>query len=157
MVLAKDQAGCRFLQSQIESSDELFQIVFRATIQDLAVLMVDPFGNYLVQKLVERCSSDQMRQVVLAMRDKPLQICKDLHGTRSVQKIVEVLTTSPHKRLLSEYLLSVFVNLTYEINGNHVIQKILNSWSSEDKQFLYDAMMSNCAQIACHMHGCCIM
>ena len=38
-----------------------------------------------------------------------------------------------------------------------MIQKILNSWSHEDKQFIYEAMMANCSTIACHMHGCCIM
>ena len=47
-ILAKDQAGCRFLQSQIELKQELFSIVFEATIGDFADLMVDPFGNYLV-------------------------------------------------------------------------------------------------------------
>mmetsp|Transcript_533 Transcript_533/g.669 ORF Transcript_533/g.669 Transcript_533/m.669 type:complete len:156 (+) Transcript_533:2064-2531(+) len=119
--------------------------------------MRDPFGNYLVQKLVEHCTEDQLRQAVTTIKAEPLVICKDLHGTRSVQKLVEVLTHSPHKRLLEEYLLSEFVKLTFEINGNHVIQKILNSWQPADKQFIYEAMMSNCAEIACHMHGCCIM
>lgn len=88
---------------------------------------------------------------------EPLRICKDLHGTRSIQKIVDVLKTSPHKGLLSAYLTREFVPLTCEINGNHVIQKILHSWSATDKQFIYDAMVANCDKIACHMHGCCIM
>ena len=87
----------------------------------------------------------QLRQVVETIKDEPLVICKDLHGTRSIQKIVEVLTQSPHKKLLADYLAREFVPLTSEINGNHVIQKILNSWSPQDKQFIYDSMMENCA------------
>ena len=59
LVLAKDQAGCRFLQSQIERED-LFEIVLDATINNFAELMLDPFGNYLVQKLVEKCGDKQL-------------------------------------------------------------------------------------------------
>ena len=59
--------------------------------------MRDPFGNYFTQKLVEKCSDEQLREVILTIGDEPLIICKDLHGTRSIQKIVEILTESPHK------------------------------------------------------------
>ena len=131
--------------------------MFDAAIEDFSNLMRDPFGNYLIQKLVERCTDEQLRKVVLTISKEPLLICKDLHGTRSIQKIVEVLKPSPHKTLLAEYLVREFVPLTCEINGNHVIQKILNSWAPADKQFIYQAMMDNCGNIACHMHGCCIM
>ena len=141
---------------QIERED-IFEIVFNAVIVGFAGLMMDPFGNYLVQKLVEKCSDDQLRQVVMTIENDPLLICKDLHGTRSIQKIVDVLRTSTHKSLLAGYLTREFVALTCEINGNHVIQKILYSWSHHDKQFIYDAMVANCGKIACHMHGCCIM
>ena len=56
-----------------------------------------------------------------------------MHGTRSVQKIIEVLELSEHKKQLSKYLLEDFIPLSHDINGNHVIQKILNTWSSRDK------------------------
>ena len=97
------------------------QVVFDAAIEDFSDLMRDPFGNYLIQKLVERVTDEQMREVVLTIREDPLMICKDLHGTRSIQRIVEVLTNSPQKKLLAEYLMRDFVPLTREINGNHVI------------------------------------
>jgi len=47
--------------------------------------------------------------------------------------------------------------LSEDINGNHVIQKVLNSWSHEDNQFIYDIMTQMCKEIACHKHGCCVM
>ena len=55
VALAKDQGGCRFLQTQIER-DDLRPLVFEATISSFSELMRDPFGNYLIQKLVEMSS-----------------------------------------------------------------------------------------------------
>ena len=60
VTLAKDQGGCRFLQSQIERED-LRSIVFDATIANFSDLMRDPFGNYLIQKLVEMGSDEQLK------------------------------------------------------------------------------------------------
>jgi pumilio RNA-binding family len=47
--------------------------------------------------------------------------------------------------------------LSREINGNHVLVKILQSWSSVDKQFIFDKLVAKCVQISCHKHGCCLM
>lgn len=47
--------------------------------------------------------------------------------------------------------------LAEDINGNHVIQKILFTWKPVFNQFIYDAMIKQCVQIACHKHGCCVM
>ncbi len=49
------------------------------------------------------------------------------------------------------------VKLSYDINGNHVIFKVLSCWRPEQKQFIYDSFMENCETIAKHKHGCCIM
>jgi len=38
-----------------------------------------------------------------------------------------------------------------------VIQKILFTWKPQHNQFIYEAMMAKCVEIACHKHGCCVM
>jgi hypothetical protein len=88
---------------------------------------------------------------------EPVKLCKDAHGTRSVQKIIEVVTLDTHFNLIKGYLMYRIKEMSEDINGNHVIQKILSSWNSKNNQFLYDAMVSRCVEIACHKHGCCIM
>ena len=65
-------------------------------------LMQDPFGNYLTQKIVENSEGDQLREIVTRVEEGPLELCKSMHGTRSIQKIVEYLKDSPHKVILSK-------------------------------------------------------
>lgn len=57
--------------------------------------MNDPFGNYFTQKLVEICNHEQLHKVIYSLRESPVELCKSMHGTRAIQKIVEVLAPLP--------------------------------------------------------------
>lgn len=62
------------------------------------------------------------------MKDGIFKICIDTHGTRSIQKIIEVCTKPRHFKALIELIGPILVKLSHDINGNHVIQKILKDW-----------------------------
>lgn len=49
------------------------------------------------------------------------------------------------------------VTLIKDLNGNHVIQRCLHRMSSENKQFIYNAVSENCIEVATHRHGCCVL
>lgn len=49
------------------------------------------------------------------------------------------------------------VVLIKDLNGNHVVQKCLNKLAPEDNQFIYDAVATNCVEVATHRHGCCVL
>ena len=68
MSVAKDQNGCRFLQRKFdEGGPAAIQAVLPEVLEHLIDLMMDPFGNYLIQKLLDRCSEEQR----LAVRAVP--------------------------------------------------------------------------------------
>ena len=67
MGVAKDQNGCRFLQRKFEEGGAAaIAAVFPEILDNLIELMIDPFGNYLIQKLLDRCSEEQRLQVKAA-------------------------------------------------------------------------------------------
>ena len=49
------------------------------------------------------------------------------------------------------------VDLIQDLNGNHVIQKCLNHLSSEEAQFIFDAVGEHCVIVGTHRHGCCVL
>ena len=60
MAVAKDKNGCRFLQRKFdEGGAAAIQAVLPEVLEHLIELMMDPFGNYLIQKLLDRCSEEQ--------------------------------------------------------------------------------------------------
>ena len=49
------------------------------------------------------------------------------------------------------------VTLIKDSNGNHVVQRCLQRLCSADNQFLFDAAVEHCIEIATHKHGCCVL
>lgn len=55
-------------------------------------LMTDQFGNYLCQKIIEVATDEELRMIVTTVLPELIKISMNIHGTRSVQTLVEVLS-----------------------------------------------------------------
>ncbi|CAK9271028.1 unnamed protein product [Sphagnum jensenii] len=159
-LIAKDQHGCRFLQKKFdEGGPEDVEKIFREIISHITELMKDPFGNYLVQKLLEVCDEKQRMEILHAvtMDGELVSISLNMHGTRAVQKLIETLKSPEQVAMVIKALADGVVELIKDLNGNHVVQRCLQKLSHEDNQFIFDAAASHCVEIATHRHGCCVM
>ncbi|CAG8547830.1 6137_t:CDS:10 [Acaulospora morrowiae] len=156
--LCKDQHGCRYLQKKLEEkNDQYLSIIFNEVFSHFVELMTDPFGNYLCQKLLEYCNDDQRTIIIETVAPELVNISLNMHGTRAVQKMIEFLSTPKQVRTVIVALNHNVVTLIKDLNGNHVIQKCLHRLSSEDNQFVYNAVSKNCVEVATHRHGCCVL
>lgn len=171
--LCKDQHGCRFLQRQLDagqsasvkaggsekdSSREIAAtVIFNEIYLKIVELMVDPFGNYLIQKLFENVSADQRLILVKNAAPEFVRIALDPHGTRALQKLIECISTPEESRFIIESLMPHIVPLSRDLNGNHVVQRCLQRLSPEENQFVFDAASTYCIEIATHRHGCCVL
>ncbi|CAL9243827.1 unnamed protein product [Arabidopsis halleri] len=159
--LAKDQHGCRFLQRIFAEKDgNDIEMIFNEIIDYISELMIDPFGNYLVQKLLEVCNEDQRMQIVHSITRKPgllIKISCDMHGTRAVQKIVETAKGEEEISIIISALKHGIVNLIKNVNGNHVVQRCLQYLLPHCGKFLFEAAITHCVDLATDRHGCCVL
>ncbi|CAN6841666.1 unnamed protein product [Brassica oleracea] len=159
--MAKDQHGCRFLQRKfVEGDGNDIDMIFNEIIDYISELMIDPFGNYLVQKLLEVCSEDQRMQIVHSIARKPgllIKISCDMHGTRAVQKIVETVKRQEEIAIIVSALKHSVVTLIKNVNGNHVAQRCLQYLLPHCKKFLFEAVMTHCVELATDRYGCCVL
>ncbi|KAK3031486.1 hypothetical protein RJ639_036000, partial [Escallonia herrerae] len=159
--LAKDQYGCRFLQRMFdEGTPQDVQTIFNEIIDHVVELTVNPFGNYLMQKLLEVSNEEQRMQILLMVTKEPgelVRISLNTHGTRVAQKLIESLKTKQQILLVISALQLGFLSLIKDLNGNHVVQRCLQCLSSEDNEFIFVAAAKYCVDIATHQHGCCVL
>lgn len=158
--VAKDQHGCRFLQRKLdEAKPDDVEKIFQEIKEHVVQLMTDPFGNYLVQKLLDACNEVHRTAILEAVtkNDDLISISLNMHGTRAVQKLIETLQTPDQISMLISCLKRGVVTLIKDLNGNHVVQRCLQRLKNEDNQFIFDAAASHCVEIASHRHGCCVL
>ncbi|KAK7400310.1 hypothetical protein VNO78_11515 [Psophocarpus tetragonolobus] len=160
-LMAKDQHGCRFLQKMFdEGTPEDVQVIFNEIIDHVVELMMNPFGNYLMQKLLDVCNEEQRMHILLIITEEPGQLVRislNTHGTRVVQKLIETLKTRQQISLAVSALEPGFLALIKDLNGNHVVQRCLLCLSNEDNKFIFVAAAKYCVDIATHQHGCCVL
>lgn len=54
---------------------------------------IDPFGNYLCQKLLEHANDEQRTVLVNNAAPELVKIALNQHGTRALQKMIEFIST----------------------------------------------------------------
>lgn len=88
--------------------------------------MVDQFGNYLCQKIIEVCNDSELKQLVNVIIPSIVKITTNIHGTRSIQTLIDILSKNLEffrdeiSRIIAAITPSVR-ELSLNVHGNHVI------------------------------------
>lgn len=148
--LATDQFGCRFLQKKLESPTEsnLARDLMYEQIKGCFLdLILDSFGNYLIQKLCEYLTLDQKTFLIQLIYPHVFQISINQYGTRSLQKIIDTVDNESQIDLITKGFsqehtsIEQVVTLINDLNGNHVIQKCIFKFPPSKFDFIIDAIV----------------
>ncbi|XP_028772600.1 pumilio homolog 12-like [Neltuma alba] len=161
LLLAKHQFGCRLLQEMMTGlKTEEISLIFSELIEHVSELMLDPFGNYVFQKMLEVCTEEQRTEIILMVTKAKFQLVNislNMHGTRAVQKLLEHVTTRNQRAIIMSALTPGVVALTKDINGHHVVLHCLKQLSVEENRHLLNEVANRCFEIATDKSGCCVL
>lgn len=182
--LSRDQVGCRLLQQALdEEGDTAATAILNEGLSFWGEAMVDPFGNYLFQKILEKITSTERVLLIKTVSPRLVNASLNLHGTRSVQKVVELCAIDEAAHMLDELddskshdspmgektkketaaeiltkaLTPAAARLCIDSHGNHVIQRILLKLPYQYSQFVFEAVANSVGDVARHRHGCCVI
>lgn len=167
--LSRDQVGCRLVQQALdEEGSNAATLILNEGLPFWGEAMVDPFGNYLFQKVLEKITSEERIMLIRTVSSRLVNASLNLHGTRSVQKIVELCAQDEAKagdakegesgsEILTKSLASAAARLCIDSHGNHVIQRILLKLEHKHSHFVFDAVAESVGDVARHRHGCCVI
>jgi hypothetical protein len=167
--LSKDQIGCRLVQQALDDEGPTAAtLILNEGLPFWGEAMVDPFGNYLFQKVLEKVTADERIMLVKSISQRLVNASLNLHGTRSVQKVVELCALDEQVRsntaqeesaadVLTATLAPAAARLCIDSHGNHVIQRILLKLGPKHTQFVFAAVAASVGDVARHRHGCCVI
>ena len=96
------------------------------TLELMPDVMTNQFGNYLVQRLIESAPVYALKKLVPAVAPVMVEIAVDMHGTRTIQTLVEMSGKHPaqmHNELLmmGQEMSRFGIDLALDPHGNHVV------------------------------------
>jgi hypothetical protein len=164
--MLKDQKGSKLIQKKIEEkSPEFLYKLYEQIKNNLFDIMTDQYGNYVIQKFVENCDkkilSNMLKKLSENTNSKTLyEICINSYGTRPLQKLLENLSynmTQHDINIILNMVKGYVQNLIKDINGNRVIQSIIQNIKNKELLTpIYKEMSENIIDIIKTKSGCCV-
>ena len=68
--------------------------------------MMNPFGNYFVQMMLDHASTEHKQKIVQSIRGSVIELCNSKNGNRVVQKLFEVVDEMERVIIICVYVLS---------------------------------------------------
>ncbi|KAJ8398020.1 hypothetical protein AAFF_G00430970 [Aldrovandia affinis] len=156
MEFSQDQHGSRFIQLKLERANPAErQLVFSEILQAAYQLMVDVFGNYVIQKFFEFGSLDQKLALAERIRGHVLSLALQMYGCRVIQKALEFIPSE--QQVISEMVRELdghVLKCVKDQNGNHVVQKCIECVQPHALQFIIDAFKGQVFALSTHPYGC---
>ena len=137
IVCNNDQQASIFLQQKLKvgTIDQKFEIV-QAIIDQAYPLMVNRFGNFLVQRCFEHGTPEQVVAIAQAIRGNTLNLSMDAFGCHVVQKAFDCVPEE-YKAIMVHELLRRIPETVIHRYACHVWQKLFElRWSGEPPQIM---------------------
>ncbi|TKA24013.1 hypothetical protein B0A50_06904 [Salinomyces thailandicus] len=137
IVCSNDQQASIFLQQKLKvgTIDQKYEIV-QAIIDQAYPLMVNRFGNFLVQRCFEHGTPEQVVAIAQAIRGNTLNLSMDAFGCHVVQKAFDCVPEE-YKAIMVHELLRRIPETVIHRYACHVWQKLFElRWSGEPPQIM---------------------
>jgi pumilio RNA-binding family len=158
---ATDQHGSRFLQQNLESSQDAAEkaAVLNMILPQTKAMSKDQYGNFVIQKLFDIGTSDQRKALADELEGEVVNLSMDQHGCRVIQKALQLLPRDSQTKLAGELVDPTgredrVGDCIENMHGNHVIQKCIEQMPPDSVNFIIDSVNRRIDTMAEHMYGC---
>ncbi|KAF2397182.1 ARM repeat-containing protein [Trichodelitschia bisporula] len=136
--------GCCVLQRCIDhaTGNQKTQLVAHITSNALA-LVQDPFGNYVVQYILDLNIPDFTRPLCLSFLTKLIELSKQKFSSNVIEKCLRVSDVVTKRRMIEELLIAPteMEKILKDLYANYVIQTALEYGDPEIKARLWDIVI----------------
>ena len=119
--------------------------------------MIDSYANYFCQKFFGYLKNDDK---ILFLQNIQINFCNIANnkiGTYPLQAIIEQLKIEREKEILIEFVKANAIEMFYDSQGVHVIEKIIICFEEDKINFIYDLALENFMKLANNTNGLCIV
>lgn len=149
-----NQTNSKDLQGVFESNPTLIKTFFKSILNHCGDMIADPYGNYLLTSIIQRCDSLQRYLIINRIASKVLEASMTISGSRCLQHLIEASKDDqPTMTLLWKFLKPEGAMLCSHPYGNHCIQKLLKTMNIFCFPDLIQVIIDNFKSICLNRYG----
>ena len=154
------QIGSRIMQKYLKRFPSYIRTLL---INKLSIyfqnLMCDTYGNYFCQKLYNISELDQRIIILNSLKDCFINISKNSCGAHVIQFIIGEAQSKEEKKIIIEYISNHELELAFDPEGTHVLQKIITCFSENERHNLNDILLipDNLNALCLDSKGICVI
>ena len=127
-----NQIGSRIMQKYLKKFPSHIRTLLITKVSPyFDKLMCDTYGNYFCQKLYKVSELNQRISILNILNNNFVTISKNKCGAHAIQSIIGEIQNIKEKNIVLEYIKYHELELAYDTEGTHVLQKILSVFEEE--------------------------
>ncbi|OMJ81818.1 hypothetical protein SteCoe_17640 [Stentor coeruleus] len=154
--MAKTKTGSKRLQQCIaKSRPEEIEKIVTSVAPYMGDLMIDLYGNYMCQTLVQSCSSSQRLALLSGMKNSIIRIACNSRGTHALQNLISIANLPDEENIYQQCFQGHIFELSKDPNSSHVIQRLL--MTVKNKYFIIKEILGRVKDLAMDKLGLCVI
>jgi len=152
--IAKSYQGSKVIQQFISrATQQEIDLLIQEISAKIEELILDPYANYMIQSLMQSCSSEQRYRLLKRIAPSMIKIACHKKGTHSLQVIVTLMHKEAEHEIIREALKDYISDLAVDPCATHVIQKLITIIPIDNIGFIYEPIVRDFIHIAKHSYG----
>jgi hypothetical protein len=146
----KRKSGSLFIQEICKKDISLCSKILNEIFLDLPDLMIDSYGNYLIQLIYENLIFDYKIKLLSQIRNNIFKICNNSVGSLAIQHIIDNFSSVNERFILIDVFKKIEVLRSVASNyfGVQVIAKIISTFDENCINFIGDYVFMNFENLA---------
>jgi len=158
VAFAKNQQGSKYLQRVLaKASPDILDFIVVEVGDNLHELMVDSYGNYFCQKLLQSSSSKQRLYLLEKISPHIVKISCDKRGTHSMQSLIQLINMEAEEKQLETAVMDNVIELSFDPNGTHVLQKVILTVKANKLDYIFYSCLDKFIDLSLDANGLCVI
>ena len=152
------QKGSRSIQNILSTvSEKEIDLILKKIKTKSSEIMIDKYGNYFFQKLIELCTPKQRHFLLLSIKDHFVEISNNSFGTHPLQLLIEKITSKNEKEVVLKSIENNELNLSLDSKGTHVLQKFISITKDEERLSINKNLLDILPKLINDPFGVCVL
>ena len=156
-VLCTQKGARETLKILVKLHPQCKTVLLNLVSKSLTKIMSDTYGNYFIQKILEKVDQHQVHLILTSIKKDFIKISKNFSGTHAMQALINKITSSEDENIVISAVTGHELEIGVDQSASHVLQAVLAKISEVNREPINNSIIKNSLALALDTNGTCVL